>query len=47
VVENALPEILFHVTSVLQCNNFDGLLEPLKAIILVPSSMLVGRKLKL
>ena len=42
MIENALPEILFHVTIVLQCINFDGILEPLKAIILAPSSMLVG-----
>ena len=44
VIANALSEILFHVTSVLQCIDFDGILEPLKAIILAPNSVLVGGK---
>ncbi|XP_022797655.1 E3 ubiquitin-protein ligase rnf213-alpha-like isoform X3 [Stylophora pistillata] len=38
--EKALPEILFHVTSVLRCIGFDELLNPLREIVLAPSEML-------
>lgn len=41
--EKALPEILFHVTAVLRCIDFDELLEPLRTIALAPSHMLVSR----
>lgn len=43
-IEKALPEILFHVTSVLRCTEFDEMLEPLRRMLLAPSHMLVSRK---
>lgn len=40
--EKALPDILFHVTSVLRCIDFDELLNPLREIFLAPRQMLVS-----
>lgn len=42
--ENALTELLIHASSVLECIDFDELLEPLSAILLNPEKVLVSRK---
>ena len=42
--ENALTELLIHAASVLECIDFDELLEPLSAILLNPEKVLVSRK---
>ena len=41
-IEKALPDILFHVTTVLRCIDFDELLTPLREIFLAPGQMLVS-----
>ena len=42
--ENALTELLIHAASVLECIDFDELLEPLSSILLNPEKVLVSRK---
>ncbi len=43
-IEKALPDILFHVTSVLRCIEFDEMLEPLRRIVVAPNYMIVSPK---
>lgn len=40
-IETALPEVIIHATSVLQCIDFDELMEPLNSILLSPGEILV------
>ncbi|XP_078382607.1 E3 ubiquitin-protein ligase rnf213-alpha-like isoform X3 [Oculina patagonica] len=39
-IEKALPEILFHVTTILRCIEFDEMVEPLRRIVLAPNHMM-------
>lgn len=41
-IETSLLEIVFHLTSVLLCVDFDEMLEPLRGIVIAPRHMLVS-----